>query len=1549
MGSGSGHDLFSGFNEVEVSEVLRRCTNCGRFVLIGPPRSGKTFFRENYLEGRLGVGVTVDEHTPGITTETEGEEAKGELGLGEKVMGILKRMTLFGKFADKERVDDEELRRVLGDRAPKHIVEGARGMIGDSPHKAYYIPWERVDEPNAITSDANASKALGLIKGVFDDRNKGVSDDKKVRIKWFKAEYVPPILVEEVIELIREKGEDGARKVLEDWVDAYFKAIDTLSKVLGLKQNLLEWDELSIGFLSNFVNNSANYVIDGLALTPLMGAASLAIISVLTHMAFKKEGENYLKEIIELRRGLEGLLVKGPDGRDDFNELGRLLVYRVAYAMGMGYDEAKGALMGITGLSVKELEERVKEIEGKIEKLEKKFELFRQEVPAVIVTADVGEFAKGRIYLNIEVEHDGLRICVEGQCYNIVRAGKFNELVSEIKDKLLKQGFAVVVGPKGIGKSTLAAAVIWELFMNGDIGRVARVDVLDEENYKGFERFLRNYSREFINYFGRLLILYDPVSTETYEREPSTQQGQGVLAGSSGGVRRVRYVKMPRDVEVTIANLINASSELGDLRPPILIVLPSDVYNTLSEEMRNALQVYRLDVSQGLINTEFLAELIKEYTRTKSNPNGCALSDRELSELTGELAKFDSGQALIARLIGEELARNNCSAREIEELINNAKGKAEAFIILHINGLFKVHEDPDTGKALVEVFALRKPFINLVGPGDPILTQGIVGLIGEERSAKILYGAEGRELRGWLVIRQHDLIEEAIKKLLKCIVSEGEECKELGDALNPWKIRGVRESLMEVSEKVSNVYSAVKYFASNYGEKLTNTLKVFSNECWKRAALIIGHALTGIHTVPRPEDLSVFLPEDLRRDVAESLGDALRECGVDDYLLVSDEIPLLIQYLNYTRVSTEAFAFIDKYNEAVAEVNRILNIARGRVISDAESFYGLGLASIIANAARLGRGVKPGDADTALHIASFTIQRVALPHLIKLVLGALEPLRDKTPQRYLELLAIALNIENLDSDTVRYILYKLNKILDNYGNVVRGYAWSLVYAINAYAVLLRRYIAHFNIVEVEDIVGRVVDLLNGLGRFKSSLGDIAWAHALAPALRYEDVRGLMEEALHIDVVDKANGILEELSRLRGLVQDLMRDEEFRSYVESRHIKADEEAVRIVILEAASLLKHALAIYRLDNNELCEAEELFNEAARERREIGDYQNYLDYSNWALRAKAIRSKLVGDELVRLVDEFRQLYEEAVNAKRFMTASPYYGTLSLEDIEGMLRDISRYILGGYLVFLALTGDNKGIRRIEELLKEQWLMRTPYMEVSILTRLTLNALLSPRGELSGELKDRLFVKPGELIVALLGGDIDFNSLPALGAIYGTIKPGDEKRLCDELTSDPILYPIIHDLCMRLVSRVIDYSKELSQQEEGNLRQALINYFQRWISKGEVLDLLKKLGLDAESLNNELRGLIHELSGKSLLSVDSFSFCSEHVQRYCSSAHLTYMLYALINGNEKLAKAHALYGAIYSSSKLLGRLFLEAYRECCDLESESFRHAIARLFFYHV
>jgi len=359
MGSGFGVDLFRGFNEVEVNEVLRRCAGCGRFVLIGPPRSGKTFFRENYLEGRLGAGVTVDEHTLGITTttKTEGKEAKGGLGIREKVMRYLEGMIpLIRRLREKVRVEDEELRRILGDKAPRPIVEEAVRMIGDSPHMAYYIPWDSdevrkcMEEPSACAFGADVGKALKLIKEAFGDR----------RIRWFKAEYIPPGLVEEVVDLIKEKGEDGAKEVLRGWVEAYSKASEALSKILGVREELFEWESLSVVFLNNFVNNYAKYVIGSLA-TALMGAASLALISVLTYMAFKKEGEGYLREIIELRESLERL--RRRDG--EFSELGGLLVYRVAYAMGMSYDEAKEALMDITGLSIDELERRVNEIEEK--------------------------------------------------------------------------------------------------------------------------------------------------------------------------------------------------------------------------------------------------------------------------------------------------------------------------------------------------------------------------------------------------------------------------------------------------------------------------------------------------------------------------------------------------------------------------------------------------------------------------------------------------------------------------------------------------------------------------------------------------------------------------------------------------------------------------------------------------------------------------------------------------------------------------------------------------------------------------------------------------------------------------------------------------------------------------------------------------------------------------------------------------------------------------------------------------------------------------------
>jgi len=752
-------------------------------------------------------------------------------------------------------------------------------------------------------------------------------------------------------------------------------------------------------------------------------------------------------------------------------------------------------------------------------------------------------------------------------------------------------------------------------------------------------------------------------------------------------------------------------------------------------------------------------------------------------------------------------------------------------------------------------------------------------------------------------------MKNLVKKLEQLIENE-DELKEVVEH-NQMFLVTIYQQLLTVMEALPEETKAEFNSLFNLGmslpvlvfTRLAIALEPLTN-CWKRAALIIGYALTGHPIVPRHEDL----PESLRRDVVGSLGDALGKCEeIDNYLLVGNKIPQLIVGLAYTHVLTEAF--IDKYNEAIAEVKRVLGIARSRGgINPAEGFYGLGLASIIANAAESGKPVEPGDADVALYIALSAIQGVALPDLIKSVLGALEPLHGKAPLRYLELLASVSVMENLDLITVRYIFDELNEILDNYGDVVKEHAPSLVYAIIAYANLLGKYLGYFSSEGVEIVVRKIADLLNELDKLSPSLGVVAWAYALAPALEYVYVRGLMEKALGIDVIDKASEVLGGLSKLRGLVQELMGDKEFMSYVESRFVKADEEAVKTAILEASSHLRHALAIYRLHNDELDKAEELFNEAAEEYREIGSYENYLVVCGWALRTEAIKG-LVGDDLVK---KFQQLYEKTFNVEHLMPTAHY-----LSNASGTL--------GEYLVSLALTGNYE---KIDELLEEHWQVLDANEQVSVLTRLMLNALLGPRVRLSGELKDRLSVNPEELINAF-GSDMHSEFLPALRVALGIAKLEDVGRMCMSINDSTK-----EGTCMYAISVAMNNDAAVVQ-----LRGQLIDAFRGLLS--EKLGLLKELSVDADVLFNEFRGLVNGLGGKSLVQL---------IAPRSSMAGLALILHALVNGDEKLAKAHALKGAVGATgNKLLKRLFLEAYKECCDLKSESFRHAITKLFFLHV
>jgi tetratricopeptide (TPR) repeat protein len=1171
----------------------------------------------------------------------------------------------------------------------------------------------------------------------------------------------------------------------------------------------------------------------------------------------------------------------------------RDVVEEVAKKWGWDVDTFKHFIKTAAGKSITE-DEVKKMIEEALEKIKEELNKVKDEVKGLLVGVKVffiDDIESGLFYGNFIVEGGVPRIkTLLGTAKNelvtdLIDAGRFREVAEGVFSRLVKDGRVVLIGPRGIGKSTLATYVAWRSLLGG-LGNVAlneqlrdaviRVDSLNPGDAVKLNNLIKVTGRRFV-------IIYDPSPIEAYYKPETMQMAKHDIKG----------------IRETLKELMEVRNAW------VVIILPRELYDEVSKDVAlrsilDEIRSYIFDVD--LRDEEFLREVTRKYS-------GC---DDVSDDLVKGVMGFDS-YTLVAKYAGIWLRESKCQVKDVDEALRESAGEPKLFFANYMWSTV-LGGNEDLAKRVSIPLILHAVF-GPIPEGITYITKavnegGVWRLIDRDSLAKSkledLREDDLEPIAKWLSTWHEDLIEETLKDLVGL---HGEEVR------NNYRNHGFEnfikaldwgyyeKALEEVrglgrETKPEEVETNLLIFVS---ERLKHALKPYTN-CWKRAALIIGYALSGRGLVPRPEDL----PKDLLED-AKYLSDALGGCGIDDYLLVGNEIPLLIMGLVHARVLSEAF--VDEYDGAVGEVDRVLEIVgnRGRIYG-AEGLYGLGLASIIASVAGLGRIIKPSDADAALHIASIAIKDVLSSNLIISILHVLRPLRDYAPHRYLGLLSSASGIESLDSDTVRRILDELNEILDDYGDVVRGYAWPLANAIIAYARLLKGHREYFDDEEVEDVVGGVADLLNELGRFKTSLGVIAWAHALAPALEHEDVRGLMEEKLGIDVVGKASEVLKELNDMRKRVQELMRDEEFMSYIESKFVKADEEAVKIVILEAASLLKHALAIYRLDNNELDEAEELFNEAAEERREIGDYENDLVARGLALRVEAIKGSLVGDELV---NGFRQLYEEAFNEEHFIPTARYLSIVS-------------NMLGGYLVSLALTGNYEKINELLE--KYRWVLNAN-KQASVLTRLVLNALLGSKDrkdQLGSELKDKLSVNPEELIDAF-GYDVLRKYLPALRVAPGIAKPEDVGEMC-MLINDSIKG-----------KRVVcgDYAIEW-------LRWGLVDDFRE--SLIEEFGRLKELGVNADKLLNmfdKFMELVVRLDGESLVQLNAPTI---------SIARLALMLYALVNGDEELAKAHALYGAVKAiGSKLLTKLFLEAYESCCDLGSEGFRRTIAKLFLLHV
>jgi len=629
---------------------------------------------------------------------------------------------------------------------------------------------------------------------------------------------------------------------------------------------------------------------------------------------------------------------------------------------------------------VKSLSDELRNLIEEHEGLKSKFESWSVGAPLFFIE----DVEKGLLYSNflVQVGVPKIKTSTPKTTIDLVESGRFHDVARDVLSKLKSEGRVALVGPRGVGKSTLATYAAWRTLLGGlddidtDVNALIRVDKLEPGAASRIENILNEAAGK------RFLLIYDPSSIEAY-LEPETMQTGHSL----------------KEIETTLKELKKLMGVQGAW---VMVVLPSELYELVErdskrdEELRRALEgAEGSKVDVDLRDEGFLRGIIEGYSGCQKIPD----------ELVGIVKQgFSGGYTLVAKYAGLWLRERKCEAKDVSEALKVSEPKI--FLAHYIWGVV-LGKSRDLAMKVSVPLMLHATY-GPIPEGVTYITKaanvgGVWRLVDKdslkEKQLTDLREEDLEPTAKWLSIEHEDLVEETLKELAGL---RGEKEKYIKNGLNSlvealgWGYGKVKSELKAFEElKREEVEDKLAFFI---GGRLNIALKPLSNNCWRRAALIIGFALAGFGSVPKPEGLT---------GDTKYLGDALWECGVDDYLLVGNKIPPLILYLipTYVRVSTEAF--IDRYGEAVAEVNMVLNNARKGGGTVAEGLYVLGLASIIANAAESGRAVEPGDADVALYIVSFLIHLVASPFLIMSILGALEPLRDKAPHMYLKLLAQA--------------------------------------------------------------------------------------------------------------------------------------------------------------------------------------------------------------------------------------------------------------------------------------------------------------------------------------------------------------------------------------------------------------------------------------------------------------------------------------------------------------------------------------------------------------
>jgi hypothetical protein len=340
-----------------------------------------------------------------------------------------------------------------------------------------------------------------------------------------------------------------------------------------------------------------------------------------------------------------------------------------------------------------------------------------------------------------------------------------------------------------------------------------------------------------------------------------------------------------------------------------------------------------------------------------------------------------------------------------------------------------------------------------------------------------------------------------------------------------------------------------------------------------------------------------------------------------------------------------------------------------------------------------------------------------------------------------------------------------------------------------------------------------------------------------------------------------------------------------------------EGFKLAVKNMREAFAYALARYTMDNGGLDAAEELFESSAVIARELERWDNYLADLSLAACCSVLKAGSL-EELKGSAKIFGSLWSEAKEREK--------ATVSLAYLE-----MEACILAEHLVSLALEGRMDEVSKLLD--EEGWLLRR-FPHIGVAVRLLLERL--------GVEVEKPIARE---VAKALRNDIKQVYRPAFNLLMGF--PVDVLSSCSELKAEE------KELCLSAVVAIRGDWYAVT-----TLKTEVVNRLGKKVAKLPFLGISQK-SEEWEAVKRfyfELLNFVEERDAGAVVQLLA-------PQR--SLASFVLMLWALSNGDEGLARAHAKLASIIYERKLSRRLF----REAAEARGERFELALLKLFYLHI